>query len=66
MNVPLVEIQLESEWVSGTVLCGLVDKLPKGIHMLIGNDLIQNEPIDVAVVTRAQSKVGDDNAVKRR
>ena len=58
VKVPLVEIQLESELVSGTILCGLVDKLPKGINILIGNDVVQNEPIDVAVVTRAQSKVG--------
>src|ERR1043165_2030263 len=56
VKVPLVEISLESEMVTGNFLCGLVDKVPNGINLLIGNDLVRNEPVDIGVVTRAQSK----------
>src|ERR1043165_9420846 len=53
VKVPLVEISVESELVSGNFLCGLVDKLPNGINLLVGNDLVPNKTFDIAVVTRS-------------
>src|SRR6218665_3873672 len=38
-EVPLVEVRIESDKLSGKILCGLVDNLPHGIDFLIGNDL---------------------------
>src|SRR5688572_20151712 len=38
LQVPLVELRLESKFANGTILCGLVDQLPSGIHILIGNE----------------------------
>jgi len=59
ISVPLVEITLESELCTGTVLCGLADTLPQGIDVLVGNDLCPaDETIDSCdafVVTRAQA-----------
>src|SRR5688572_240815 len=55
IEIPLVEINLDSERVKGKVLCGLIDKLPEGVDVLVGNDLADMGPIDISVVTRAQA-----------
>ena len=56
INVPLVEVTIDSALCSGTYLCGLVATLPAGIALLIGNDLC-NEPgiAHVNVVTRSMT-----------
>jgi len=60
VEVPLVEIHLETEFLNEKILCGLIDDLPTGVDFLLGNDLwFQAHPLpDVsfdAVVTRAQT-----------
>jgi len=35
-EIPLVEVNVESDKLSGNILCGLIDKLPKGVDFLIG------------------------------
>ena len=39
-SVPLVRVELHSTLCSGTLLCGLIDTLPQGIDVLVGNDLV--------------------------
>ena len=57
LSVPLIEVTLSCSLCSGTFLCGLVQTLPPGIALLIGNDLCPEEPIkDVSVVTRSQAR----------
>src|SRR5678815_4818848 len=68
IEIPLVEINLDSERVKGKVLCGLIDKLPEGVDVLVGNDLADMGPIDISVVTRAQAALdrvvtGNEDAV---
>ena len=56
LSVPLIEVTLNCSLYSGTFLCGLVQTLPPGIALLIGNDLCPEEPVkDVSVVTRSQA-----------
>ena len=64
IKVELVEINLKSEFLSGSVLVGVVDSLPAGVDFLLGNDLFFAlnstvfsglEEFD-AVVTRAMSR----------
>src|ERR1043165_4657999 len=62
LQVPLVEVVIDSKFANGTILCGLVDHLPTGIHILIGNDLDSSpEEINVGVTTRAQAKLIDSD-----
>src|SRR5688572_10985214 len=68
IKIPLVEIKLDSERVKGRVLYGLIDKLPEGVDVLIGNDISDMGPIDISVVTRAQAALdrvvtGNEDAV---
>jgi len=53
--VALVQIIIQSSLGSGVFLCGLIDILPPGIDMLIGNDICPSGCSDVGVVTRAQA-----------
>ena len=61
-EIPLVEVQLESEPFSGSFLCGLVAKLPVGVQFLAGNDIYfqchtsSDEDIVDAIVTRSMSR----------
>ena len=41
--------------MKGRVLCELVDKLPRGVEFLWGNDIPEVGMVDVSVVTRAQA-----------
>jgi hypothetical protein len=62
ITVPLVEVQLQCDFMNENVLCGLVEELPEGIDFLIGNDLwlkahlMSDAEVELAVVTRAQAK----------
>src|SRR6218665_1774825 len=49
-DVPLVEVRIESDKLSGIILCGLVDNLPHGIDFLIGNGLQEELPLHVSLV----------------
>lgn len=70
IDVELVELQLRSEFLSGSVLVGLVDTLPAGVDFLLGNDLFFSLNSTVfsglsefdAVVTRAMSKAQSSSA----
>src|SRR6218665_1396051 len=62
-EVPLVEVRIESDKLSGKILCGLVENLPHGIDFLIGNDLQEELPLHVSLVTRARTYTTDRNAV---
>jgi hypothetical protein len=58
-SVPLVEINLKSKFSDGRILVGLIDTLPEGVQVLIGNDLVPADPMinsDLLVVTRSQDK----------
>lgn len=50
-ELPLVEIRVDSVFARGKILACLIDSLPQGIAVVVGNDL------DVGVVTRARSRV---------
>jgi len=57
LPVPLIEVTLSCSLCSGTFLCGLVQSLPPGIALLIGNDLCPEKPIsDISVVTHSQAR----------
>jgi len=57
LPVPLIEVTLNCSLCSGTFLCGLVQSLPPGIALLIGNDLCPEKPIsDISVVTHSQAR----------
>lgn len=57
VQIPLVELQVQGDLINGSILCGLVDRLPPGIDILIGNDLA---PVDISAVTRLQAaKIND-------
>jgi len=57
IRVPLVEINLQSNSVSNTVCCGLLDTLPEGVDFLLGNDIwcqyTESHTVDNLVVTRS-------------
>lgn len=56
-EISLVEVNLKSNYSNGSVLLGVIDHLPKGVDLLIGNDLDPNSTISsVNVITRSQSK----------
>ena len=62
MRVPLVEVELQSQFGTGRYLFGLVDSLPDDtFDALIGNDLdppvVDDPPISVSAVTRSQTAV---------
>ena len=67
--VLLVEVNVNSALCSSIFLCGLVNMLPEGIALLVGNDLCSDECIaDVNVVTRsmtaAQSAIVDKSSAQ--
>jgi len=62
-EIPLVEINLENDRVKGKFLCGMVDSLPNGVDLLIGNDLQQIMPLQICVVTRSGTDTTNNNAV---
>lgn len=56
-KIPLVEVNLKSNYSNGVVLLGVIYHLPKGIDFLVGNDLDPNSTISsVNVITRSQTK----------
>lgn len=58
LEIPLVEIKVDCEFTKGTVLCGLIEELPRGIDVLVGNDLVlDREPLNIGVITRAQARM---------
>ena len=62
-EVPLVEVRIESDKLSGKILCGLVENLPHEVDFLIGNYLQEELPLHVSLVTRARTYTTDQNAV---
>ena len=62
-EIPLVEINLENDRVNGKFLCGMVDSLPNGVDLLVGNDLQQIMPLQICVVTRSGTNTTNNNAV---
>jgi transposase InsO family protein len=62
-EIPLVEINLENDRVKGKFLCGMVDSLPNGVDLLVGNDLQQIMPLQICVVTRSGTDTTNNNAV---
>src|SRR6218665_1151060 len=50
-------------FLSAIILCGLVENLPHGVDFLIGNDLQEELPLHVSLVTRARTYTTDRNAV---
>ena len=59
IEVPLVELHLQTDFINDKVLCGLIQELPEGVDFLLGNDIwFKSHPIpcDVnAVVTRSHT-----------
>jgi hypothetical protein len=59
--MPLVNLNVKTDFISGVVSCGLIDTLPEGVQLLVGNDIwlqahqFTDESIFEAVVTRAQA-----------
>src|SRR6218665_3161747 len=56
-EVPLVEVSIESDKLSGTILCGLVENLPHGIDFLIGHDLQEELPLSLVMRARTYTTV---------
>jgi len=46
-EIPLVEVDVESDKLSWKILCGIIDTLPHGVEFLIGNDLQEVMPLQV-------------------
>ena len=66
MELPLVQMRVECEFAKGEILCCLINELPAGISILIGNDIaMEGEPMNIAVVTRAQSRLNADERTER-
>ena len=62
-EIPLVEISVESDILAGKILCGLIDTLPHGVDFLNCNDLHEEMPLSVSLITRARTYNTDRNAV---
>lgn len=60
LKVPLVQIELCSKFAKGKALCGLMDTLPAGVDVLIGNDLCPGKAEDVLAVTRSQTRKANE------
>jgi len=62
ISVPLVQVHLHTDFLDESVLCGLVNELPEGIDLLIGNDIwlkahpLPDEVVEQAVMTRAAAR----------
>lgn len=61
VEVPLVELHLQTDFMDEKVLCGVIPQLPDGVDFLLGNDIwAQAHPFETdlifdAVVTRSQT-----------
>ena len=61
VEVPLVELHLQTDFMDEKVLCGVIPQLPDGVDFLLGNDIwAQSHPSETdlfynAVVTRSQT-----------
>src|SRR6218665_987894 len=64
-KIPLVEIGFRNVRLQGKILCGLVDSLPYGVDLLVGNDLPGIMPLTVSVVTRAGTDTSNTQNVVR-
>jgi RNase H-like domain found in reverse transcriptase/Reverse transcriptase (RNA-dependent DNA polymerase)/Integrase zinc binding domain/Integrase core domain/SCAN domain len=53
--VPLVQVDIRSEQVTGLFDFGVCNNLPHGIDILAGNDLFNDGNTDVYVITRSQT-----------
>src|SRR6218665_118582 len=63
--VLLVEILVRSDQDDGTILCSLIDELPQGLDILVGNDHMDLVPVHVGVITRSHPrKTNTENAVR--
>jgi len=63
--VPLVQISVSSDQGDGTILCGLIDELPQGVDILVGNDHRNLVPVHFGVITRSHThKTNAGNAVR--
>jgi len=63
--VLLVEILVRSDQGDGTILCSLIDELPQGVDILVGNDHMDLVPVHVGVITRSHTrKTNTENAVR--
>ena len=62
-NVPLVDIQVDCEFVSGTIRCGYFYTVPSGIDLIMGNDIVTvEEPLEGSVRT-AEVKGSVENGI---
>src|SRR5664279_2095115 len=55
ISVPLVQIDLRAESVSGSFDLGVCNNLPSGVDLLAGNDLFVIDDVNTCVVTRSQT-----------
>src|SRR3984885_13039315 len=58
LELPLVEVRVESKFVKGKVIFAVIDHgLPQGVGALIGNDIAsERELLDVLAITRAKAR----------
>ena len=54
-EIPLVEVSVESDKLSGKILCGLIENLTNGVDFVIRNDLHEEMSLHVSLVTRART-----------
>jgi hypothetical protein len=66
ITVPLVQVELHSDLVSGTFEFGVCNNLPKGIDLLAGNDLFFSDDVDSCVITRSQSAAAERLAAEQQ
>ena len=59
IKVPLVQVKLHSDPVSGTFEFGVCNNIPKGIDILADNDLFFSNDVDSCVVTRSRSAAAE-------
>jgi hypothetical protein len=63
VEVPLVKLHLQTDFINENVLCGVISNLPDGVDFLLGNDIwaqshpLETEEIFDAVVTRSKTAI---------
>jgi transposase InsO family protein len=66
INVPLVQVDLRSDIVSGMFEFGVCNNLPPGIDLLAGNDLFFSDDVNTCVITRSQAAAAERLAAEQQ
>ena len=66
VNIPLHHVNLSSDLVTGLVVIGITPSLPfKGVHLLLGNDLVGDKVVVNPIVTDTPNKGQTDDPIEQ-